>query len=54
MNRPNKSHKLSIAKQAASQSGVQTFTARLSDQMARGAELDALLRQKLGGLGYEF
>jgi len=22
--------------------------------MAKGAELDALIRQKLGGLGYEF
>ena len=33
---------------------MQTLTARLSDQMAKGAELDALIRQKLGGLGYEF
>ena len=43
-----------IAKQAASQSGVQTLTAKLGEQMAKGAELDALIRQKLGGLGYEF
>jgi hypothetical protein len=49
MNRPNKSHKLSIAKQAASQSGVQTLTAKLGEQMAKGAELDALIRKKLGG-----
>jgi type I restriction enzyme M protein len=33
---------------------MQTLTARLSEQMAKGAELDALIRQKLGGLGYEF
>jgi type I restriction enzyme M protein len=33
---------------------MQTLTARLSDQMAKGAELDALIRKKLGGLGYEF
>lgn len=24
------------------------------EQMAKGAELEALIRQKLGGLGYEF
>ncbi len=30
------------------------LTAKLSEQMAKGAELDALIRQKLGGLGYEF
>jgi len=54
MNRPNKCHKLSIAKQAASQLGVQTLTAKLGVQMAKGAELDALIRQKLGRLGYEF
>ena len=33
---------------------MQTLTARLSEQMAKGAELDALIRQKLGGLGCEF
>jgi type I restriction enzyme M protein len=33
---------------------MQTLTAKLGEQMARGAELDALIRQKLGGLGYEF
>ena len=27
---------------------------KLGEQMAKGAELDALIRQKLGGLGYEF
>jgi len=26
----------------------------LGEQMAKGAELDQLIRQKLGGLGYEF
>ena len=30
------------------------LTERLGEQMAKGAELDALIRQKLGGLGYEF
>jgi type I restriction enzyme M protein len=30
------------------------LTEKLGEQMARGAELDALIRQKLGGLGYEF
>ena len=33
---------------------MQTLTEKLGDQMAKGAELDALIRQKLGGLGYEF
>jgi type I restriction enzyme M protein len=33
---------------------MQTLTAKLGEQMATGAELDALIRQKLGGLGYEF
>ena len=33
---------------------MQTLTAKLGVQMAKGAELDALIRQKLGGLGYEF
>lgn len=27
-------------------------TARLAEQMAKGAELDAVIREKLGGLGY--
>jgi type I restriction enzyme M protein len=27
---------------------------QLGEQMAKGAELDALIRQRLGGLGYEF
>ncbi len=30
------------------------LTEKLAEQMARGAELDQLIRQKLGGLGYEF
>jgi type I restriction enzyme M protein len=33
---------------------MQTLTAKLGEQMAKGAELDVLIRQKLGGLGYEF
>ena len=31
-----------------------TLTAKLGEQMARGAELDQLVREKLGGIGYEF
>ena len=27
---------------------------RLDEQRARGAELEGLIRKKLGGLGYEF
>lgn len=33
---------------------MQKLTAQLGEQMAKGAELDQLIRQKLGGLGYEF
>ncbi len=33
---------------------MQKLTETLGDQMAKGAELDVLIRQKLGGLGYEF
>ena len=33
---------------------MQKLTAQLGGQMAKGAELDQLIRQKLGGLGYEF
>jgi type I restriction enzyme M protein len=33
---------------------MQKLTEKLGEQMARGAELDELIRQKLGGLGYEF
>ena len=33
---------------------IQQLTEKLGEQMAKGAELDALIRQKLGGLGYEF
>ena len=32
---------------------MRKLTRKLSEQMAKGAELDALIRQKLGGLGYE-
>ena len=33
---------------------MQVLTEKLGEQMAKGAELDQLIRQKLGGLGYEF
>lgn len=33
---------------------MQELTEKLGEQMARGAELDALIRKKLGGLGYDF
>jgi type I restriction enzyme M protein len=33
---------------------MQMLTEKLGEQMAKGAELDALIRQKLVGLGYEF
>lgn len=33
---------------------MQRLTSQLGAQMAKGAELDALIRQKLKGLGYEF
>ena len=33
---------------------MQPLTAKLGEHMAKGAELDALIRQKLGRLGYEF
>ena len=33
---------------------MQQLTEKLGEQMAKGKELDALIRQKLGGLGYEF
>ncbi|MCY1458028.1 hypothetical protein D9M71_753770 [compost metagenome] len=33
---------------------MQNLTALLAEQLAKGAELDQLIRQKLGGLGYEF
>ncbi len=33
---------------------MQRLTEKLGEQMAKGAELDPLIRQKLGGLGYEF
>ncbi len=33
---------------------MQRLTKQLGEQMEKGAELDQLIRQKLGGLGYEF
>jgi type I restriction enzyme M protein len=33
---------------------MQKLTETLGEQMAKGAELDALIRKKLGGLGYAF
>ena len=33
---------------------MQQLTEKLGEQMAKGAELDQLIRHKLGGLGYEF
>jgi type I restriction enzyme M protein len=33
---------------------MQRLTETLGEQMAKGVELDGLIRQKLGGLGYEF
>jgi len=33
---------------------MQKLTEKLGEQMAKGAELDALIRQKMGELGYEF
>ena len=33
---------------------MQKLTEKLGEQMAKGSELDQLIRQKLGGLGYEF
>lgn len=33
---------------------IQKLTEKLGEQMAKGADLDALIRQKLGGLGYDF
>ena len=32
---------------------MQQLTEKLGEQMAKGAELDTLIRQKLGGLGYD-
>ena len=33
---------------------MQALTEKLGEQMEKGAELDQLIRQKLGELGYEF
>jgi type I restriction enzyme M protein len=33
---------------------MQKLTEKLGEQMAKGSELDVLIRQKLGGLGYDF
>jgi len=35
-------------------SRMQGLTERLGEQMSKGAELDQLIRQRLGGLGYAF
>jgi type I restriction enzyme M protein len=33
---------------------MQSLTERLAEQMAQGNELDALIRKKLAGVGYDF
>ena len=33
---------------------MRKLTEKLGEQMTKGAELDALIRRKLGGLGYGF
>ena len=33
---------------------MQRLTELLGEQMAKGAELDGVIREKLGGLGYGF
>ena len=33
---------------------MQKLTEKLGEQMAKGAELDALIKHKFGGLGYDF
>lgn len=33
---------------------MERLTEKLGEQMAKGSELDSLIRHKLGGLGYEF
>jgi type I restriction enzyme M protein len=33
---------------------MQKLTEKLGEQMAKGAELDAVIKQKLGSFGYEF
>ena len=33
---------------------MQALTEKLGEQMAKGAELDEVIRSRLGGLGYEF
>jgi type I restriction enzyme M protein len=33
---------------------MEKLTKKLGEQMAKGTELDAMIRQKLGGLGYDF
>ena len=38
----------------AFQARMQTLTETLSEQMAKGAELDLTIREKLGALGYDF
>ena len=39
---------------ASFEAKMQALTERLGEQMAKGAELDAVIRRKLGGLGFEF
>ena len=31
---------------------MERLTAQLSEQMAKGAELDSVIRERLGGMGY--
>jgi type I restriction enzyme M protein len=33
---------------------MQALTEKLGEQMAKGVELDVVIRRKLGGLGYDF
>jgi type I restriction enzyme M protein len=33
---------------------MQSLTERLAEQMAQGNELDALIRKKMAGVGYDF
>ena len=33
---------------------MQLLTEKLGEQMAKGAELDQLIRKQMGGIGYEF
>jgi type I restriction enzyme M protein len=33
---------------------MQALTEKLGEQMTKGADMDVVIRRKLGGLGYEF